>query len=153
MSTGRESERETLQAMFSAAVVAQCAGESVVSTSRLAASLLRTGSVQQFCVQTNLPLERIALAADDPRSPSYDDCLVQAKKRLDDTGIEFGSDAHRTSLMLRPLAPAIQRVLDPLVERHGRIAVSPLQLLRDLIASDPELADRLRPFRLDPRAD
>ncbi len=152
MSTERESARETLQAMFCAAVVAQSCDEPSISTNRLVASLLRAGSVQQFCSRTNLDLARLLLAADDPSSASYEDCVLRVKRQLADAGIEFASEAHRASLDLRPLAPAVKRALDPLVEQRGRIAISPLHLLRDLLDSDPELANRLKPLRLDANA-
>ena len=126
MATQRELERETLQAMFFAAVAAQGANEPSISTNRLVAALLRTNSVQQFCVKANVDLSAV----------------------LADGGVELGSDADPAALELRPLAPAIKRVLDPLIAQHGRIAISPLQLLRGLIGADPDLASRLKPFGL-----
>jgi hypothetical protein len=44
---------------------------------------------------------------------------------------------------LRSFEPAVKRVFDAILERHGQLAIPPRELLLDLLGAHPALAERL----------
>jgi hypothetical protein len=140
---------ETKLAMFGAAVVAQYAGETCVTQSRIIAALFRTVSVGEFFARAGIDAVRVLDVVEDPQTPSFEECERGAKRDLAEQGIEFASKEHQARIQLRPLDPVVRGVFDAVLERHGQLGVPPLNLLRDLIRSAPALAERLRLHGLD----
>ena len=140
---------ETKRALFWAALAAECAGETHVTGNRIAAALLRSDSVRDFCSRAQIESARVLDAVDDPQTLSFDECERRVRSELARDGVELGSQQHRARVQLRPIDPVVRGVLDLIIERHGHVGVSPLELLRDLIRADPSLAARLMPHGLD----
>ena len=143
MSTGQGGTAETRQAMFWAALAAQCAGEPHVTANRIAAALLRTPSATTFCTRSQIDSAVVCGAADDPERPSFADCEREVSRDLAERGVELGSREHQATLELRPLHPIVKPVFDAVVERREQFAIPPLELLLALIDADPALAERL----------
>lgn len=143
---------ETRQALFRAALVAQCAAETHVTTNRIAAALLRTAAVRELCARAQIDPVRLFDAVDDPGALSFEQCERIVTNELARDGVELGSREHQERVQLRPMEPVVREVLDRALERHGRIDVSPPELLRDLIGADRRLAERLAPHGLSAAA-
>ena len=112
--------QQTKLAMFRAALAAQRAGETHVTQERIVAALLRVDAVA----------ERFPHAVEqfgDSPAPSLEECrdLMPTVER-------------------RPLEPSVKHVFDGILERHGRLAIPPLELLAALMDADPALAARFR---------
>jgi hypothetical protein len=120
------SAMESKWAMFRAALAAQSAGEAHVTARRMVASLLRANTVRELCSREQIDWERV----------------------LDAVGDEFDSMEYQAAVELRPVEPLVRGVLDNVIEQHGQIGVSPLELLLDLLCADPALAERLAPHGL-----
>ena len=147
----RRSSHETKLAMFWAAVAAECAGEKYVTASRTVASLLRTNAVIELCSRAQIDSAHVRAAVDDPQCLSFEECERKVKRDLADKGLEFLSNEHRSAVELRRFEPAVERVFDAILERHGRLAIPPLELLGDVIGADPALAQRLAAHGLTAR--
>jgi hypothetical protein len=135
--------------MFWAALAAECSGETSMTANRIAASLLRTNTLRTFCSRAQIDDALLLSAIDDPQTSSFEECERRVMRKLAEDRIEFGSKEHQATVQRRPLEPVVRRVLDPIIERHGGIGVSPLVLLRDLIRAEPVLAERLAPHGLN----
>ena len=134
--------------MFSAALVAECAGESYLTSARIAAALLRTESVKAFCSQIRVDATVATDALDDPRTLSFDECEHRLMRRLAADGVALGSAEHRAQVEYRPLEPVVRPVVGRALEEHGGLAMSPLRLLMELLLADTTLAERLEPHGL-----
>ncbi|SRR5688572_29945187 len=121
---------ESKWAMFRAALVAQSAGETHITAKRIVASLLRANSVREFCSRAQIDSARVLDAVSD----------------------EFDSTVDQAPIEHRPVEPLVRGVLDKVIEQHGQIGVSPLELLLDLMRADPALAERLAPHGLNAAA-
>jgi hypothetical protein len=121
---------ESKWAMFRAALAAQSAGETHITAKRIVASLLRANMVREFCARAQIDSARV----------------------LDAVGDEFDSTEHQAPIEYRPVEPLVKGVLDKVIEQHGHIGVSPLELLLDLMRADPALAERLAPHGLNAAA-
>lgn len=117
---------ESKRAMLRAALAAQSAGETHVTARRIVASLLRADTVREFCSRAQIDSARV----------------------LDAVGDEFDSTEYQAPIERRPVEPLVRGVLDKVIEQHGQIGVSPLELLLDLMRADPALAERLAPHGL-----
>jgi hypothetical protein len=150
MSIERGSSLETKRAMFRAALAAQCADEPYMTRNRIVAALLRAESVRALCSRVGIDFVHIANAIEDPQTLSFEACERRVMTELAQKGVEFGSAEHLAMVRLRPLDPAVRAVLDGVFfARHGHLAVSPLELLLDLIRADPALEARVAPHGLD----
>jgi hypothetical protein len=97
-----------------------------------------------FCLREQIESARVLEALeDDPSRLSFDECERRVRNRLADQGVEFGSNEHRGTIQYRPVEPIVREVLDKVVEQHGNMGISPLELLLILIRADPALAERL----------
>ena len=122
----------------------QCAGETRITARRIAVSLLRTSSLIELLGRLQLELSDVLAAVEDAGTPSYDDCVRRVMSELDERGLEFASAEHQATVERRPLEqPAVKAVFDAILERHGAITVSPVDLLMDLLRADATLAGRL----------
>jgi len=148
MTTGGGTSLETKWAMFWAALVAQCANETFVTANRIVASLTRTDSVRAFLSRAQIDAARVLEAIEELHTLSFDECARRVECELASTGIELGSANHRARVQLRPIEPVARAVFDKVIEQHGHIGVSPLELLLDLLRADPVLASRLAPLGL-----
>jgi hypothetical protein len=146
---GRALELETKRAMFRAVLAAQCAGEPVVTGRRIVAALLRTESIAAFCSRARIDSARVRDAVDDPATLAFDECERRMEAELAEKGLAFGSKEHQASVQRRPGDPRLKAVFDNIVERHGRLAVAPLELLFALMRADPVLARLLAPHGID----
>ena len=146
------SSLETKRAMFWAALAAQCAEETQVTESRIVAALLRADSIKEFCSRAQIDGERVMDAVEDPQALSFAECERRVRSELAANGLELGSREHQDTVQRRPLDPAVRGVFDRMIERHGQIGVSPLELLLDLIRADAALAERLAPHGLNAEA-
>lgn len=104
---------ETKLAMFWVALVAQCASETSLTGKRIVASLLRTGSVGEFCSRTQIDSARAFEAVEDRQTLSFEECVRRVRKDLTENGLEFASKEHQASVQLRPLEPGVREVFDP----------------------------------------
>ena len=127
---------QTKRAMFWAALAAQYARESYVTRNRIVAALLRTESIADFCSRAHIDLARLLDAVDDPRSVSFRECERMVTADLAEKGLELGSVEHRATVQRRSIDPSVRPVLDAAIDRRGSIALSPLELLLDLIGAD-----------------
>ena len=148
----RNSSLETKRAMFWAALAAQCAGETQVTGSRIVAALFRADSVREFCSRAQIDSARVMDAVEDPQALSFAECERRVRSELAANGLELGSREHQETVQRRPLDPAVRGVFDRMIEQHGQIGVSPLELLLDLIRADAALAERLAPHGLSAEA-
>jgi hypothetical protein len=139
---------ETRRAMFWAALVAQCSGETHVTASRIAASLLRAGSVRELCERLHIALPGVLDAANDPATLPFEECVRRVEAGVAEQGRELGSKEHQASVQPRPLEPAIEGVFRGVVERHGALSEAPAAFLREILRVDPVLAERLAPHGL-----
>ena len=57
-------------------------------------------------------------------------------------GVEFGSEIHQSCVELRPVDPALRVFLGTVIEKHGHLAIEPLQLLAVVLNEDSEVAER-----------
>jgi hypothetical protein len=131
---------ETKRALFWAALAAQCADETYVTRNRIVASLLKTASVEEFCSRMRIDVERIREAVEDPGILSFAECERRVRDELAEIGIELGSTEHFARVKLRPIDPAVREIFDVVLVRQGHVAVSPTELLLQLIRADPALA-------------
>jgi len=129
--------------MFWAAAAAQCAGETHLTGNRIVVALFRTGALRELCERLQIAPAGVIDAVEDPRALSFEECERRVREELAASGLEFASPAHRASVPLRPLDPGVKGVFDAVLERHGHLGVSPLELLLDLIRADPVLAQKL----------
>lgn len=134
---------ETKRAMFWTALVAQCAGEPVVTGRRIVAALLRTESIAAFCARARIDSARVRDAVDDPSVPTFDECVRRVEAELAEKGLAFASKEHQASVQRRPLDPRVKAVFDDMIERHGQLGDTPLELLLGLMRADPVLAGLL----------
>lgn len=139
----RELSSQTRQALLWAALVADCAGETFMTTSRIAASLLRTPSARVFLERAQLDPVRLLAAVDDPRFPSFDECADRVSAELEASGIRLGSPEHLRNVRHRPLDRPALGVLGSMIETDGHVSGAPLRLLARLIHSENALAERL----------
>ena len=143
-----QSSYETKMAMFWAALAAQCAGEPSVTGSRIVEALVRTNAVGKLCQHLQVDPQGVIDAVEDPQVLSFAECERRVRADLARKDLEFGSKEHQTSVQRRPLEPAVKGVFDAMLERHGNIGASPLELLLDLICATPTIADQLAPLGL-----
>jgi len=135
---------ETRQALFWTALVVQCAGETHVTASRIAASLLRTSSLIELVEHLRLEPSDVLAAVESAGTPSHEDCVRRVMSDLAGKGLEFASAEHQATVERRPLGqPAVRKVFDAILARHGAITVSPQELFLDLLRTDAALAGRL----------
>ena len=146
------SSLETKRAMFWAALAAQCAGETHMTANRIVAALLRADTIREFCSRAHIDAARVMEAVEDPQALSFDECERRVRSELAAKGLELASREHQATVQLRPLDPAVRGVFDRVIERHGHIGVSPLELLLDLMRADAALAGRLAPHGLSAEA-
>ena len=142
MNVMRDPGHQTKKAMFWCALVAQCADEPTVTANRIAASLLRTTLVEEFCADAQLDITHLRDAVEDPAKP-FDECQQKIRSELAAKRIAFASNEHQASVQPRPLDPRVKPVFDGILERYDRLAIPPLDLLNELIRADAELARRL----------
>lgn len=140
---------ETKRAMFRAAVVAQCAGETNVTANRIVAALLRADKITELCARAQIDSAGAMKAVEDPEKQSFEECERRVHHELAGTGVAFGSREHQAAIQFRPLDPVARRVLEPIIGEHEHVAVSPLKLLLDLIRADSVMAQRLAVHGLD----
>lgn len=143
---------ETKRAMFWAALAAQHTGETHMTANRIAAALLRTDSIRELCARAQLDLGRLLDAVEDPQVLSFEECERLVWRELEEKGLEFASKEHQASVQRRPLQPEVLPVFSAILDRHGHMAASPLELLRDVLRADAALAARLAPHGLDAEA-
>lgn len=143
MSNERPSSFETKLAMFWAAAAAQCAGETHLTRNRIVVSVLRTNAVMELCQRLHIAPADVIDAVEDPHALSFEECERRVRRDLAAYGHEFASKEHQASIQLRPLDPGVKEVFHTVMEQHGHLGVSPLELLLDLIRADPALAERL----------
>jgi hypothetical protein len=129
--------------MFWAALAAQYAGETHVRAHRVVAALIRTPAVRSLCLRAQLDPDRVRDAADDPHTLSFAECESRIEKDLAERGVTFLSKEHQAELQLRPLDPAVNPVFDREFARQGRLVISPLSLLYEIVRSDVAIAARL----------
>jgi hypothetical protein len=149
MAVERAVSLETRRAMFRAAVVAQCAGETNVTANRILAALLRADTLTELCSRAHIDSALVMKAVEDPETLSFEECERRVRSELAGNGVAFGSREHQAAIQYRPLDPVVRPVLDRTFQRHGHVAVSPLELLLDLIRADPAMAERLATHGLD----
>lgn len=134
---------QTRQALFWTIVVVQCAGETHVTASRIAAALLRTGSLLDVLGRLRLEPADVFAAAEGSGTP-YEDCVRKVMSDLEEQGLAFASAEHQATVERRPLEqPAVKAVFDAILEQHGAVTISPPALLMDLLRADAALAERL----------
>ncbi len=148
----RDSSLETKWAMFWAALAAQCAGETHMTANRIVAALLRANTIREFCSRTQIDSARVMDALEDPQTLSFEECERRVRNQLAVNGLQLGSRKHQATIQYRPVEPAVRGVLDRVIEQHGQIGVSPLELLLDLIRADSVLAECLAPHGLNAEA-
>jgi hypothetical protein len=129
--------------MLWAAAAAQCAGETYLTGNRIVVSLLRTSAFRELCQRLDVAPADVIGAVEDPPVLSFDECERRVKGDLAVSGLEFASPEHRDSVHLRPLDRAVKGVFDAVLEQHGHLGISPLELLLDLIRADPALEQSL----------
>lgn len=139
---------QTKRAMFWAALAAQYAGESYVTRNRIIAALLRTESIADFCSRMHIDVSGLLDAVDDPETLSFRECQRMVTADLAEKGLELGSVEHRATVQRRSVDPSIRPVLDAVLDRHGYMAASPLELLLDVVQADATLAERLACYGL-----
>jgi hypothetical protein len=138
MTPDRDSLLQTRRAMYRAALAAQIAGEPYVNGDRIAAALLRTDGLREFCLRAAVNAARVLEMIGDAPSPSFEDCEQRAK--------------NGPALQFRPLEPLLKPVFDAVLERESQLAISPLALLLEILRVHPSLATRLAPHGLTPEA-
>ena len=134
--------------MFRAALAAQCAGEPYMTANRIVASLLRTESVRELCSRAQIDIARVSEVVESSLTLSAEECERIVMKDLAEKGLEFASKEHQASVQLRPLEPHMREMVDDILERHGQLAIPPLELLLHVIRADPALADSIAPWGL-----
>lgn len=135
---------ETRQALFWTSLVVQCAGETHVRASRIAASLLRTSSLTGLLERLRLEPADVFAVVEEEGTASHEDCVRRVMSDLAGKGLELASAEHQATVERRPLeSPAVKEVFDAIMERHGAITISPVELLLDLLGTDAALAGRL----------
>jgi hypothetical protein len=137
------SSHETKVAMFRAALAAQCAGEPYMTANRIVASLLRTDSVRDLCSRAQIDIARVSEVVESSLTLSSEECERIVMRDLAEKGLEFASKEHQASVQLRPLEPRMREMLDDILERHGQLAIPPLELLLLVIRADTALAESL----------
>ena len=134
----------TRQAMFRALVVARAAGEPYVNPSRVAVALLRSGAIDVFCGERLTTRNALIKALEDARELSFEIVEGRVEANLAAEQVEFGSPAHLARV--RPLAmhPNAQHAVD-VVSRGDDDAepVTSIELFRELLNADPDLAGRV----------
>jgi hypothetical protein len=140
---------ETKRAMFWTALVAQCAGEPVVTGRRIVAALLRTESIAAFCARAGIDSARVRDAVDDPAELPFDECVRRVEAELAEKGLAFASHEHQASVERRPLDPRVKGVFDDMIERHGQLGDTPLEVLFAVMRADPVLAGLLAPYGIE----
>lgn len=143
MAGGRRSSFETKLAMFWAVIAAQCAGETHVTTNRIVVSLLRTYASGELCRRLHIAPAAVIDAVENPHALSFEECERRVMSDLAARGLEFASKEHRASVPRWPLEPSVKGVFDAVIDQHGALSISPLELLRDVIHTDAALAQRL----------
>ncbi len=116
--------------MFRVALVAEFAGESVLTGRRVVGALLRTHSVRQHCASLGIDRARLVTVVDDPQFLSFEEC---ERRVASNVGVAAPL----------PLDSALLPVFRAIIERDGHLGASPVGLLRDILRADAELADLL----------
>ncbi|HYO79647.1 MAG TPA: hypothetical protein VE010_24495 [Thermoanaerobaculia bacterium] len=136
----RQAVQETRMALFRAAVVTDCLGETDLGVRRIGIALLHTESLRRVFARIGVQ-QATVIAAIDATDPSFDECEQRVAQELAASGHAFASKEHQASVRLRPLAPDVKGVFDRLIERDGALEVSPVDLLVDLLDHHAVLAE------------
>ena len=123
-----------------------------MTVNRIVAVLLRANTIREFCSRAQIDSARVMDALEDPQTLSFEECERRVRSELAVNGLELGSRGHQATIQSRPVEPAVREVLDRVIEQHGQIGVSPLELLLDLIRADSALAECLAPHGLNAEA-
>ena len=131
------------QAMFRALVVARAAGEPYVNPSRVAVALLRSGAIDDFCAERRTTRTALIKALEDARDLSFEIVERRVEADLATEQVKFGSPAHLARVRPLPMHPNAQHAVD-VVSCGDDDPVTSIELFRELLNADPDLAGRLQ---------
>jgi hypothetical protein len=130
--------QEARRTCFRAQVVAITRQQAAVTTRDIAAAALRTEEVRAVCQDAGVTLEDFQAVV---RAPQFSQVLDESERSLTAKGDWFGSRSHIASLRPLPVTDDMRRAFDSLAETSG--VTTPVDLLRAIVLSDPELANEL----------
>jgi hypothetical protein len=132
------------QAMFRALVVARTAGEPHVNACRVAVALLHSGALDDFCGERQTSRNALIKALETGSELSFEIVESRAEASLAKEHVEYGSPAHLARVSPLTMHPNAQRAID-VVSRgeYGAEPVTAVELFRELLNADPDLAARL----------
>ena len=148
----RRLSTETKRVMFWALSAARCAGETHVTSGRIASAAFTTPSVAAFCEEAHLSCAHLAAAADGPGVMATAECQRIAEQQLAEKGIPIGSREHLDSVRPLPHEPTARAVVHAVWSAADERAITPLELLLALIRADESLRARLASHGLNEEA-
>ena len=143
---------ETKRAMFWVELVAEYAGEQYLTANRIVTSLLRTAALQNFCARAKIDHSRVLEALERLQEPTFEECERQVRERLAAQGLKLGSPTHLRQVQRRRVEPTLKDVFHRIITKYEHMALSPLELLLEVIRADAAAASLLEAHGLTAEA-